>query len=193
MPELILPAPPVVRQQERHICWAAAYESWCRAQGLSNSTTSASRMVELLAQVGRRGAQGQGAIVDANERLLPNGIPLLAQIAGMRVRLVSPRALSAEFLVAQLGQGYVWLWGTPREGNVAHIVVVHGVDRQERVLYMDPLLGLTQVPLGEMAKRMRIFAVGTPLFPRVQGNPFAGMGTAAAPRPAAPGPLAPFG
>jgi hypothetical protein len=177
MSELILREPPVVLQQNRHICWAAAYESWARAQGVPAAAAAATRMVELLSEVGRGADHGHSVAVDADERLLPDGVGTFAALANMRVRLVRPGALTADLLLRALGQGYVWLWGTPRHGNVAHIVVVYGLDAQRRVLYMDPLAGLQRVPLGEMVHRMRMFAVGTPLLPRPSAapDPFAGM------------------
>jgi hypothetical protein len=101
-----------------------------------------------------------------------------AALANMRVRLVSPGALTANVLLDALRQGHVWLWGTPRHGHVAHIVVVYGLDAHRRVLYMDPLVGLQRVPLGQMVRRMRMFAVGTPRIPRraaATPNPFAAM------------------
>jgi hypothetical protein len=177
MSELILEQPRVVLQQNRHICWAAAYESWARALGVPPATASAARMVGLLSQIGRGADRGHGVAVDGNERLLPDGVGTFATMANMRVRLVTPHAMTPDLLLRALREGHVWLWGTPRHGHVAHIVVVYGIDTHRRVLYMDPLVGLQRVPLSQMVRRMRMFAVGTPLLPRraAPSNPFAGM------------------
>jgi hypothetical protein len=177
MSELILREPPVVPQRDRHICWAAAYESWARAQGVAPAAAAATRMVELLNQVGRGADAGHGVALDDDERLLPDGVGTFGALANMRIRLLAPAAMTAELLLRALRQGYVWLWGTPRHGHVAHIVVVYGVDAQRRALYMDPLVGLQRVAVHEMARRMRAFAVGTPLVrrPTAAPNPFAGM------------------
>jgi hypothetical protein len=196
MSELILREPPVVLQQNRHICWAAAYESWARAQGVAPATAAASRMVELLSQVGRDTDRGHGAAVDDNERLLPDGVGTFAALANMNVRLVAPSAMTTGVLLRALRQGHVWMWGTPRHGNVAHIVVVYGLDAQDRVLLMDPLTGLRRVPLKEMVWRMRVFAVGTPRVVRPV-NPFDELWRAIREHDvhmpsAAPGPLDPF-
>lgn len=176
---VLLPEPPVVRQGMRHICWAAAYESWARGCGYGTRMTAATNMVSLLGGIGRGADAASACVLDDDERLLPAGVSNFALMAGMRVGLWAPRRLSGERLAAQLRRGLVWLWSTPSGGGVAHIVVVYGVvydaKKQPTVLYMDPNRGLVRELWSTVVEHSRIFAVGTPLIPRITVDPFAGL------------------
>ncbi len=191
-PLILLSEPPVIRQGMRHICWAAAYESWARACGYGSRMNAASSMVERLGRLGRGHATAVPLVVDDDERLLPDGVSTFAQMASMRVALWSPRRLTGQRLARQLRLGHVWLWATPAHGGVAHIVVVYGVVYDEKkqitVLYMDPNRGLVRELWDSVVRNASIFAVGTPVIPRIRADPFAGLfeGEAHAPVPRDP-------
>ena len=182
MTDILLNTPPVVLQQARHICWAAAYESWALAQNVPADRASAAHMVDVLYQIGRGDDHSHPVVLDTNERIHPDGLGAFMAMAEMTIRLVRPHSFSVAFLRGQLGRGHVWLWGTPRHGNIAHVVVVFGISDAGEISYMDPLVGIRRVPLHDLRHRMRMFAVGTrlrdPLLLVRPGNPWAGMTTA---------------
>jgi hypothetical protein len=104
-------------------------------------------------------------------------------MAGMQIEMVRPQRFTAEFLAGKLQRGHVWQWGTPRQGNVAHVVVVYGITSRGVVFHMDPLLDDYQrTPISNWIQRFRIFAVGVSLLGR-PANPFRGTNSREVHRP----------
>jgi hypothetical protein len=171
MSALILAEPPVVMQQDQHVCWAAAFESWARAQGLPRETVSMDHIVALFSQIGSGTDPGHAQATDAMSRLLPEAIQLLAEFSWMQLRLVAPHRFTASFLCRQLQQSHVYLVFRRHHSSVSHAVVVYGLDDHERVLYMDPNVGLTSTPLHDLVHQTRLFGVGTALLSPI-ANPF---------------------
>lgn len=188
-----LPEPPVVRQGNRHICWAAAYESWARVLGYNISSREATNLFRALSRMGHGDFSAVGPVVDQNERMIPDGLGIFAHVATMRLWLWSPRRLTAELLAQQMRHGHVWLWAEPIKGSVAHVVVVYAVLYDENnvavVLYMDPNRGLVRDLWRDVLRNTRIFAVGTPLVMRAPSDPFAGLQSNEVHRYVAPDPF----
>lgn len=188
MSDIILRTPPVILQGNRHICWASAYAAWAQVSGVNPERATADWILGLLRPIGRT-QQSEGCFaLDANDRLLPQGVGLFGQITGMRIEQVLSRRFTAAFLRNRINHGHVWLWGTPVHGSVAHIVVVYGITDSGMVLIMDPLTGLLSNSVQAIRARFRIFGVGTHLYspPSSPANIFRGLSEPAAPAPQNP-------
>lgn len=156
-----LATPPMVAQGNRHICWASAYESWILANRCTTPIRTAQQMIDILRRAGT--GSPDGLIVDANDRLLPDGIAVFAQMAQMRFEMTRPKNLTVDLIRRRLGTGHIWFWGTPAGAAVAHIVVVYGIDANNHLLVMDPLHGFTRPSLQHLRGTFQIFGIGTPL------------------------------
>jgi hypothetical protein len=173
--EIIHARPPLVGQGNNHICWAAAYESWAQAAGISAGPGAAREMVGVLSQIGRAARSPDGPIVDRQERLLHDGLMTFAMRACMNLTMVGRRHFRASYLAAKLRLGYVWLWCCA--SPVSHVRVVYGINANGVVFWMDPLGNgsYRNATLHDLNSHFVAYWVGTPLFWRPPADIWAGL------------------
>jgi hypothetical protein len=160
------PAPPVVTQSSMTCCWAAALESWRRAEEMPGNVSQ-----EFLLGAFR---SVPGALEGNTERATAEvGAGLIANFNWMQAAVYSGARLTANFWERRLQSGYIYVWYV--RGNVGHCGVIYGVTPSV-VKIMDPWKGR-----GLIEREINFFhscrnaLVGTGMLSGHVRNPFIGM------------------
>ncbi len=146
MNNVLLPQPPRVTQNERR-CWAAAFESWDRANANCFGIPACFDQGQLATWFDRtHGLTGHGGAATAD------GLSVIQSIGMMRVRSMVGARLTSDLLAEWLQISYVFCaysWpasGGSRSGS--HAMVLYGVQK-ETIFMMDPAAhrGLVREPV----------------------------------------------
>lgn len=168
------PAPPVVTQASPTRCWAAALESWMRAEEM-NITISQDSLVNAF-----RSVPGALQARPSDRATAEVGASLIVNFTWMNAGLFSGARLTPEFWADRLQSGYIYLWYA--RNGVGHCGVVYGVT-QSVVKLMDPWQsrGLIEQKINYLLTCQNAL-IGVSMFSHHVRNPFVGIFDA----PAAP-------
>lgn len=163
-----LSVPPRVLQNDPMGCWAASFNSWSRAQGISRPWDEP-RMIEIFSQLRN--------VLYSDHGAQDRGIRVLSSFAFMNLESVRGSRLTAEYIGGKLErEGHIYLAYKPIGDGLqgGHVVVVYGVT-QTHALVMDPDPSVNfpcHVPIDWYLRRRTAF-VGTPVINlRTLRNPF---------------------
>ena len=169
------PLPARVIQTGPWDCWAASFQAWNQANGLTRSAPSQAETVALLSPVRSWLNSATGGATEA-------GIRTLIHLGFMEMDIVGQGRLTCDYMYKRLQRGYVYLAYKPAfdGGSSGHVVVVYGVD-DGGIYVVDPDVANcypARIPEDWMARRTSAI-VGVPIlgpFTNIT-NPFAGMTT----------------
>lgn len=165
---IMLSVPPRVLQNDPMGCWAAAFNSWTRAQGLS-SAPNEQRMIEMFGQL--RG------VLYSDNGAQDRGIRVLSSFAFMSLESVRGSRLTAQYFADKLErEGHIYLAYKPIGDGLqgGHVVVVYGVT-QTHALVMDPdpsVVFPCHVPIDWYLRRRTAFVGTSVINTRTFRNPF---------------------
>jgi hypothetical protein len=157
MSDVMLPAPPVVIQESRMGCWAAAYESWNRANESEFGVGGVADATKLKRSLGTLSGH-----FHHSGGLTPNRMLLLGNIGIMRSGRLRGRQVNVQLIAIALAEGYVYC--TYYTQRIAHAILIYGV-RGATVFAMHPWFAskwLVELPVSSFADKVAVL-FGTPL------------------------------
>lgn len=178
---IVLRTPPLVRQQFRMSCWAAAYTSWRAVSGSptmlnggssSNAQTAITNLIGM--QSGSVNADG-GATRDG---LLTMGFAGAMNHERFRGRQVKPLLFESRMR----DYGHLFMYYIPMSSTQpsGHVVVVYGIDERDRLLIMNPDPDVpfpSFVPVSVFQSKTWVDLAYSRISTRPLADPFASMRT----------------